>query len=76
MLLFYGEGGFVELVVETKYDSMNEGWCTMVVEGPFEVEVWKHIRWGEDIFWDSQDMKWEKELSLGNGVIYGVWINH
>ena len=39
MSLFYSEGGFVELVVETKYDSMNEGWCTMEVEGPFEVGV-------------------------------------
>ena len=32
------------LVVEVKYGRMNGGWCTKVVEGPYGVGAWKHIR--------------------------------
>jgi hypothetical protein len=29
---------------------MNGGWCTKVVEGPYGVGVWKHIRRGWEVF--------------------------
>jgi hypothetical protein len=32
------------LVVKIKYGFMNGGWCSKVVEGPYGVGVWKHIR--------------------------------
>jgi hypothetical protein len=36
------------LVVETKYKSMWDGWCSNAVYGSYGVEAWKNIRrrWG------------------------------
>ena len=34
------------LVIETKYDSIRGGWCSMEIIGTFEVGVWKYIRRG------------------------------
>jgi hypothetical protein len=38
------------LVVEVKHGCMNGGWCTKVVEGPYGVGMWKHIRRGWGVF--------------------------
>lgn len=38
------------LVVETKYDSLQGGWCSKEVVRLFEVGVWKYIRSGWRVF--------------------------
>jgi len=38
------------LMIETKYDSIEGGWCYKEAMGTFGVEVWKHIRSGWDMF--------------------------
>jgi hypothetical protein len=36
--------------VDTKYDSLSGGWCSIEVVGPFSVGVWKCIRRGWEAF--------------------------
>lgn len=50
MALCYGEEGFVEIVVEAKYDSIWGGWCFNAVFGPYWVGMWKNIRMGWENF--------------------------
>lgn len=37
-------------VIDTKYGSIWWGWCSNIVQGPYEVFLWKSIRKGWDTF--------------------------
>jgi hypothetical protein len=37
-------------VVDIKYDSLREGWCSKEVGGPYGVGVWKCTRMGWEGF--------------------------
>jgi hypothetical protein len=50
MTLRYEEGGFLAIGGGSKICGISGSWCSKEVEGPFEVEMWKHIRRGWRIF--------------------------
>jgi hypothetical protein len=55
------------VVVEAKYDSLSGGWRSKEVAGPFGFGVWKHIRWGWDVF--SRYIRYE----VGDGSRIHFW---
>jgi hypothetical protein len=60
-------------VVEIKYGSMEGDWCTKLVERPFGVGVWKHIRRGWELF--SKFLKLVMAPESDFGMMFGVVIN-
>ena len=55
------------MVVEAKYGCMNGVWCTKVVEGPYGVGMWKHIRRGWEVFSKFINFR------VGNGSNIRFW---
>jgi hypothetical protein len=62
-----GREALWRVVVEAKYDSLNRGWCSKEVAGPFGVEVCKHIRRWWDVF--SRYIGYE----VGDGSKIRLW---
>jgi hypothetical protein len=45
-------------IIKEEYEEQDGGWVSKEVSGPFGVGLWKHIRWGWDLFAQNVSLKW------------------